>query len=152
MLQCNRIGQEQPYKREYAVISVYSITFITTGCICTCQVKVRNPGLHESFSALMKTTPASAGSGSGLLGLGAQAGQMRCGHRREAWSAGTGVGTDHWRRADKFKVEDKALLLHHTQVVALHLGCWSYKPKRSSLSLSLSFFKLVTWANWVSKE
>ncbi|EOA96401.1 hypothetical protein Anapl_16682 [Anas platyrhynchos] len=42
------------------------------GCICTCQVKVSNPGLHESFSALMKTTPASAGSSNGLPALGAQ--------------------------------------------------------------------------------
>lgn len=36
-------------------LTVYSIAFITTGCICACEVKVSDPCSHESFSALMKT-------------------------------------------------------------------------------------------------
>jgi len=44
-------GNKQSY------LTIYSITFITTGCICTCQVKVSDPCSHESFSVLMKTTP-----------------------------------------------------------------------------------------------
>lgn len=47
-------GNKQSY------LTVYSITFITTGCICTCQVKVSDPCSHESFPMLMKTTPDAA--------------------------------------------------------------------------------------------
>lgn len=67
------LGKNSPTRGDMqSYLTVYSITFITTGCICTCQVKVSNPGSHESFSALMKTTPASAGSSNGLPALGAQ--------------------------------------------------------------------------------
>lgn len=41
-------------------LTVYSVTFITTGCICACEVKVSEPCSHESFSALMKITPGAA--------------------------------------------------------------------------------------------
>lgn len=44
-------GNKQSY------LAVYSITFITTGCICACEVKVSDPCSHESFSTLMKNTP-----------------------------------------------------------------------------------------------
>lgn len=47
-------GNKQSY------LTVYSTTFITTGCICTSQVKVSDPRSHESSSVLMKTTPAAA--------------------------------------------------------------------------------------------
>lgn len=47
-------GNKQSY------LAVYSITFITTGCICACEVKVSDPCSHESFSALMKNTPDAA--------------------------------------------------------------------------------------------
>lgn len=41
-------------------LTVYSVTFITTGCICACEVKVSDPCSHESFSALMENTPGAA--------------------------------------------------------------------------------------------
>lgn len=47
-------GSKQSY------LTVYSITFITTGCICACEVKVSDLCSHESFSALMKITPGAA--------------------------------------------------------------------------------------------
>ena len=36
--------------------AVYSVTFITTGCMCTHQVKVSVPCSHEARLALMETS------------------------------------------------------------------------------------------------
>lgn len=53
-------------KRSY--LTVYSVPFITTGCICACEVKVSDPCSHESFSVLMKNTPDAACSDSNSFG------------------------------------------------------------------------------------